>query len=559
MNTFIKVLLAILIGVVVAVSGYFAWETMNTNKALLAELNKTDNGAQEDTKVKPAPKKSAVKKADKASTSQAKTAGDKNDPKKVEEAAKAAEAKKKAEAEAAAKAAEAKKKADEARNDWDEINSRGDDQLRAEKFDEAFKTFKSLIGHEHQNHGLAYYNIACLFSVQSVSDKLKGKKKAIRKSKKQALHYLAQAWVAGYDDLEWMEKDEDLDSIRKTRGYKEIKRLAVEKGLVRLPAPATEDVAKKAKDEQKEPTPKLTGIHALRAMPIKGVADSDEASKADKDAKRIANANAKKVKGKKVRKGSRGISFLAKARAEAKRMYAKLHKDQKARRAALNRAIARLKRGYKRKSDLDKQDVDDEIAELKRKEQEQSDDEDRKAKEEAERMLADGKTQDEVKAMYDALERKQQARRAALLSKIADEQRQARQQRQDDAVDLRDEIAKLREADKKADTQSAAAAKDHVQALFDKAQAATNRANAKRARQQRQRAAAPSRPSSPPSRPASGGSSSLAHAPAAVSSCPYGGDEANCVKKTVAYLTKFGTPLADAKGSAKAKCSARCL
>jgi tetratricopeptide (TPR) repeat protein len=55
---------------------------------------------------------------------------------------------------------------------------------------------------------IALYNMACVRSLQKRID--------------EAIEWLQKAVDAGYDEFEWMEKDEDLDNIREDERYKEI-------------------------------------------------------------------------------------------------------------------------------------------------------------------------------------------------------------------------------------------------------------------------------------------------------------------------------------------------
>jgi len=55
---------------------------------------------------------------------------------------------------------------------------------------------------------LVHYNLACSY--------------ALTDRKEKALAALNKAVSLGYDDLDWMEKDEDLEELRSTAGYTEI-------------------------------------------------------------------------------------------------------------------------------------------------------------------------------------------------------------------------------------------------------------------------------------------------------------------------------------------------
>ncbi|MDP8248762.1 MAG: tetratricopeptide repeat protein [Candidatus Tritonobacter lacicola] len=55
---------------------------------------------------------------------------------------------------------------------------------------------------------LVHYNLACSY--------------ALTDRKEKALAALNKAVSLGYDDLDWLEKDEDLEELRSTAGYAEI-------------------------------------------------------------------------------------------------------------------------------------------------------------------------------------------------------------------------------------------------------------------------------------------------------------------------------------------------
>ncbi|MEZ0230983.1 MAG: redoxin domain-containing protein [Planctomycetota bacterium] len=104
-----------------------------------------------------------------------------------------------------------------------ELQAKADEHLKAKKFDDAIATYKKLLEHIEANKGNlpdfpesqqkavrshAHYNTACALA-------LSGKRDA-------ALEALKQAIDAGFYDWQWLEKDEDLASVRGEPRWKEL-------------------------------------------------------------------------------------------------------------------------------------------------------------------------------------------------------------------------------------------------------------------------------------------------------------------------------------------------
>jgi tetratricopeptide (TPR) repeat protein len=104
-----------------------------------------------------------------------------------------------------------------------ELQAKADEHLKAKRHDEAIATYKKLLEHIEAHKGdfpdfpesqqkavrsHAHYNTACAFA-------LSGKRDA-------ALDALKQAIDAGFYDWQWLEKDEDLASVRGEPRWKEL-------------------------------------------------------------------------------------------------------------------------------------------------------------------------------------------------------------------------------------------------------------------------------------------------------------------------------------------------
>ena len=91
----------------------------------------------------------------------------------------------------------------------------GNSFLNDRNFKKAEEHYLRALEMEPGEH-IAMYNLACAYSLQNKPD--------------EAFVWLQKAIDAGYDDFEWMEKDEDLDSIRNDARYKEILRKGAKPG-----------------------------------------------------------------------------------------------------------------------------------------------------------------------------------------------------------------------------------------------------------------------------------------------------------------------------------------
>lgn len=81
----------------------------------------------------------------------------------------------------------------------------GNSYLDREELDKALEQYRRALALEPDN-SIAHYNMACVFSRM--------------KRIKEALDALERAVECGYRDVEWMEKDADLDNLRDTARYK---------------------------------------------------------------------------------------------------------------------------------------------------------------------------------------------------------------------------------------------------------------------------------------------------------------------------------------------------
>lgn len=91
----------------------------------------------------------------------------------------------------------------------------GNSYLERSEYDKALEQYKKALELE-PNNSIALYNIACTYSrMKRIED---------------ALDALERCVEAGYRDVEWMEKDSDLDNLRDEPRYKAIVRRLREKG-----------------------------------------------------------------------------------------------------------------------------------------------------------------------------------------------------------------------------------------------------------------------------------------------------------------------------------------
>ena len=85
----------------------------------------------------------------------------------------------------------------------------GNSYLERGEYDKALTQYRQALELEPKN-SVAHYNVACTYSEMEKID--------------EAIAALEQAVECGYDDVEWMEKDEDLDNLRDDPRYKDIVR-----------------------------------------------------------------------------------------------------------------------------------------------------------------------------------------------------------------------------------------------------------------------------------------------------------------------------------------------
>ncbi|MBI5359357.1 MAG: hypothetical protein HZA48_02110 [Planctomycetes bacterium] len=90
----------------------------------------------------------------------------------------------------------------------EELTNLGIYYIEKPDYENALKCFAKIIQTVDPHDGTAYYNLACIYSLM--------------KDTQRALKCLEGAAAFGYDDVEFMEKDTDLDNIRNEDGYKAV-------------------------------------------------------------------------------------------------------------------------------------------------------------------------------------------------------------------------------------------------------------------------------------------------------------------------------------------------
>jgi tetratricopeptide (TPR) repeat protein len=86
-------------------------------------------------------------------------------------------------------------------------NRRGVAYLKLNKYQDAAQDFNEIIKID-SNFNLAYYNLACLYSLQ--------------KNVAKAIEYLELAFTKGYSDFDGLSKDTDFDNIKHTSEFKRL-------------------------------------------------------------------------------------------------------------------------------------------------------------------------------------------------------------------------------------------------------------------------------------------------------------------------------------------------
>ena len=91
--------------------------------------------------------------------------------------------------------------------DWMVLEALGDLYTRIGRVEEGLEVDEELV-HLRPHEAITWYNLGCSYALSGKTDK--------------AFEALEKAVKLGYDDVEWLEKDEDLDPLRKDPRFRQI-------------------------------------------------------------------------------------------------------------------------------------------------------------------------------------------------------------------------------------------------------------------------------------------------------------------------------------------------